>query len=408
MTVLPELHDGTQPVLHDKLSDLLDDPDFAAIQQRMARFNLFEAVGAVHSELRHSNFLGYVLAPNRPHGLGPKALQRVLRRILEIVPPGQRPLSTLELLVADLDDAVVHRERDSFDLLIEIGELNLIVLIENKVHSRAGDGQLRRYREILEARYPTRSRLLVYLTREGDAPDDDAYHALSYSALAATLEELLGDEDVGDATGMIVRHYVDMLRKRIVQDDQLRALALKLYERHAEALDFIFECRPKSSSLVEVVTREVEAVAGLTVDSASPSRMRFSPDQWDERLSYRIDKAKWSRTGRGILFEVKSFPDKPGRINISLIIGPGDQDYRQALHDAAKANPQLFVGLVKPMGAQFNTVYSRDLLTMEAAATIGSEAQVNNLRLAWSDFLGGTLPRLIDAILDMDERIAPR
>jgi hypothetical protein len=57
-------------VIDDQLSGLLDDPDFSQIQSRMARFNLFEAMGAVHSELRHSNFLAYPLSPNRPHGLG--------------------------------------------------------------------------------------------------------------------------------------------------------------------------------------------------------------------------------------------------------------------------------------------------------------------------------------------------
>jgi hypothetical protein len=107
-------------MMDDKLSALLDDEAFWEIQKRMSRFNLFEAVGAVHGELRHSNFLAYLLSPSRPHGLGSRPLQLLLRQILEGMLPGVRPLSTLELLVGDLDDAVVHRERDSIDLLIEI------------------------------------------------------------------------------------------------------------------------------------------------------------------------------------------------------------------------------------------------------------------------------------------------
>lgn len=60
-------------MIDDLLSALLDDPDFHEVQGRMSRFNMFEALGAVHGELKHSNFLGYLLAPNRPHGLGGQA-----------------------------------------------------------------------------------------------------------------------------------------------------------------------------------------------------------------------------------------------------------------------------------------------------------------------------------------------
>ena len=141
-------------MIDEKIGQLLDDEDFWEIQKRRSRFNLFEAIGAVHGELRHSNFLAYLLSPSRPHGLGARPLQLVLRRALEHIAPDERLVSTLELLVGDLDDAVVHRERDSIDLLIEIEALKLVVIVENKIHAKVGYGQLRRYRKIVESRYP--------------------------------------------------------------------------------------------------------------------------------------------------------------------------------------------------------------------------------------------------------------
>ncbi|WP_448662819.1 PD-(D/E)XK nuclease family protein [Sphingomonas sp. CJ20] len=393
-------------MIDDQLSALFDDPDFAEVQRRTARFNIFEAVGAVHAELRHSNFLGYLLAPSRPHGLGARPLAQVLRRLLETVPSNRRPLSTVELLVGDLDDAVVHRERDSIDLLIEIDSLQLVVLIENKVHAKAGDGQLRRYRELVERRYPTYRRLLIFLTPEGTDPHDPAYLPFSYAALAGTLDTLVSDLPAADATKLIVSHYTEMLRTHIVEDEYLRGLAARLYERHAEALDFIFESRPRQASLVELVGQRVRSIEGLTVDTDGISMLRFAPDRWDAELSLRIDKKKWTRSGRGLLFEVKSFNSKPGRINVSLILGPGETEYREAFYRAAQARPELFTGLVKPMGLQFSTVFSRDLLTAEKAATIGAEAQANNVSLAWSNFQGETLPLLITASLEIDAAIS--
>src|SRR5690242_18489421 len=125
-----------------KLSDLLDDADFWEIQQRVTRFNLFEAMGAVSGELKHSNFLGYLLSPSRPHGLGRQALQAFIRSALESMRPEVRPLSSLELILGDLDGAVIHRERDNIDILIEVSELDLVVVVENKIRAKAGVGQL--------------------------------------------------------------------------------------------------------------------------------------------------------------------------------------------------------------------------------------------------------------------------
>lgn len=391
--------------IEDGLSRLLDDDDFWLIRKRMSRFNMFEAMGAVTGELRHSNFLAHLLAPGRPHGLGSLPLQAVLRRVIDEMAPSERPVSTVELLVGDLDDAVVHRERDSIDLLIEVDALQLIVIVENKIRAKASEGQLERYSDVVEARYPAWRKLRVFLTPDGHAPDHSGYQALSYVSLAEVLDKVVSGRPEGDATALIVRHYVDMLRKNIVEDKHLRSLATKLYERHAEALDYIFACRPRATGLIEVVRGQVRACDGLVIDSEGVSTLRFGCEAWDDRLSFRADPAAWSRTGRGILFEVKTYTGKPGRLNVSLIIGPGDQDRRHALYEGARARPETFVGLVKPMGVKWVTIFSRDLLTAERAATMSTEQQANNLRLAWSEFQGGALHALIDAMLEIDAEV---
>jgi len=394
--------------IEDGLSRLLDDADFWTVRERMSRFNLFEAMGAVTGELRHSNFLAHLLAPGRPHGLGSLPLQALLRRVVESMPADDRPISTIELLVGDLDDAVVHRERDSIDLFVEVDALRLVVVLENKIRAKAGEGQLRRYRELVEARYPTWRKLFVFLTPDGLAPDVGAYQALSYVALAEVLDQVVAARPGADATALIVRHYVDMLRKNIVEDEHLRSLAAKLYERHAEALDYIFASRPRSSGLINVVSQQVKNCEGLLVDSEGISTLRFIPEVWDEALSFRTDPAEWSKTGRGILFEVKTYTNKPGRLNVSLIVGPGDQNRRRAIYDAARARAETFVGIVKPMGVKWVTIFSRDLLTPERASSMSAEQQANNLRLAWSDFQCETLPGLIDAVLEIDAMAAKR
>ena len=191
-----------------------------------------------------------------------------------------------------------------------------------------------------------------------------------------------------------------------MQDEQLNSLAAKLYERHKEALDFIFLNRPKAAGLLDIITDLIGGCVGLVADSRAPNNLRFSVEQWDEALSFRVDKDKWSKTGRGILFEAKTYAQRPGRLNLSLMIGPGDQTCRKRFYEAAQARPELFVGRVKPMGEQFAAIYSHDLLTAEAAENMSAEAQAANVRFAWSEFQGVTLPQLIDAILQIDAEIA--
>lgn len=100
-------HESNGHIGEDSLSALLDDRDFQAIHSRMSRFNLFEAVGAIRGELRHSNFLAYLLSPGRSHGFGARPLVGVLRAILECLNPGERPIMTLELMIGDPGDAIV-------------------------------------------------------------------------------------------------------------------------------------------------------------------------------------------------------------------------------------------------------------------------------------------------------------
>lgn len=402
--------DSSVSDLEQKLGALFDDPDFNAVHRSMSPFNLFEAVGAVRSELRHSNFLAYLLSPSRPHGLGAKPLAALIRSVLTRMPAEERPLMALELLANDLDDAIVYRERDNIDVLIELPSMKLVVAIENKVGSKAGDGQLERYDKRLKASYPEHRRLMVFLTPDSTLPDYEGYVAYDYSDVVSILEGVTSDlfEPVSDETKLIVRHYADMVRRHIVQDERLRALAVTLYERHKEAFEFIFECRPEPNSLLAVGRSCVQGVQGLIMDSSGSTCVRFVPETWDSQLKViKGDPAKWSRTGRGLLFEIKTYSGAAGRVNIALVLGPGDAAMRKKVYEAALSNPQLFKGLVKPMGAQWATIFSRDLLTANQAKGLAFEAQEVNVRAAWTDFQVGQLSLLIQGILDIENQLDP-
>ena len=128
---------------------------------------------------------------------------------------------------------------------------------------------------------------------------------------------------------------------------------------------------------------------------------------WDERLAIiKGDKSRWTRTGRGLLFELKTFPGIAGRISLALVLGPGESKMRTRVYEAARANPNLFAGATKPMGKQWVAIFSRDLQTLDQAKSQTFEAQEFCVRAAWSDFQGGQLQQLINEVLAIDHQLA--
>ena len=61
---------------------VVENADLEALEGFLEQFNIFEAVGVVRQELRHSDFLAFLLDPRQNHRLGDAFVQRLLQRIL--------------------------------------------------------------------------------------------------------------------------------------------------------------------------------------------------------------------------------------------------------------------------------------------------------------------------------------
>jgi hypothetical protein len=378
------------------LAALIEDREFRGVHQKLRRFNLFDAIGAVSGELKHSNFLSFILSPTRSHGMGGELLRQFIRTAVVKLTNEQRPIRALELMTADLDNAIIHRERDNIDLLIELKHLKLIVLVENKIYAAVSDGQLARYKKIVEANYPTFKHLFILLTPEGIEADEDGYVSLSYSEVADLVERIASDDGIPVASELtlILRHYVEMLRRHIVQDEQLVTLARQIYERHKEALDFIIEHRPQPDSLLGAIKRLLDGDPMVVEDRHAPLIIRFAPKEWATVKSFNACSiTEWTRTGRNLLFEVKANRETD-RVSIALVSGPGDSALRENIYAFCSQRPKIFVNLVKPMGTKYATVFIRDLLSAKAAQNMDAEEKHIVIEAAWKEFLSKDLPAL--------------
>jgi PD-(D/E)XK nuclease superfamily len=176
------------------------------------------------------------------HGLDDAFLKRLLRKAIDNLSVAP-PIGPLTLALADFSDARVYREWRDIDLLIESKSNNLVFAIENKIDSSEGKNQLQKYRAIVESRYPHSKTLFSYLTVEGDIPSDDVWVPLSYSDIIDSLGEAKSHNSsklTAEAT-TVIDHYIGLVRRNIVPDQELIEQCKKLYDLHRDAIDWIIK-----------------------------------------------------------------------------------------------------------------------------------------------------------------------
>jgi hypothetical protein len=313
---------------------VVNNPDLERLEGLLATFNVFEALGAARQELRHSDFLAFLLNPSGPHGLGDLFLTRLLKNALVSAPTGMTlPVSPIELDVWSLEDLTILREWQNIDILILDEDHRFIVAIENKIGSHEHSDQLARYRQIIDANYRGWRHIFLYLTPEGDQPSEDAYIPISYDLISEILQDLASTRRtiLGDEVTSAIRQYTEMLRRYILADSDIADLCRQIYRKHQQALDLIYEHRPDIQSMVfDRLVSLAEAEPGIRLDHSSKGYVRYVPERWDVP-ELKVGKGG-TNTGRMLLFE---FANAPELLKLKLIIGPGPEEIREQLFQLA-------------------------------------------------------------------------
>jgi hypothetical protein len=376
---------------------VVENAELERLEALLGQFNLFEAIGAVRSELRHSDFLSFLLDPTQNHGLGLAFLKRLLQKTLVRAAGVQTGVSPIDLDVWDLSDTLVLREWQNTDILCLNERHELTVLIENKIDAGEHADQLRRYLDVVQAHYPTHRTIALYLTPGGDDPSDGRYIPIDYTFVCETLEKLLEARrsTLGEAVLTTLVHYTQMLRRHIVSDSEIAELARQIYAKHRRALDLIYEHRPDlQSQLAEELQRLVRAEPTLQLDYYTKSYVNFCPQSWDGIAGLRRGQG-WTASKRLLLFEFKNVPDL---LRLYLLIGPGDEGVRKALFKAGQARPDLFRGATRTLYPRMTMLWSRAFLNKKDYQDTEPENLLEKVRQEWSRFVGHDLPALTQAV----------
>jgi hypothetical protein len=417
---------------------VVDNDDLEHLESLLDQFNIFEAVGMVRQEIKHSNFLAFLLNPAASHRLGDTFLKIFLKRLL--IEANNADVSPIDIDITDLTNTEVRREWKNIDLLLVSPQSQILCAIENKVGSGEHSNQLQRYRNIILEEFPDFKKIFVFLTPTGMAPNDteDQQHWLTYSydKVVRLIDDLCDRyrSTIGSDIYTLMQHYSSLIKTHLVGDSEIAQLCQKIYIQHKEALDLVYENSPNPASdtfetipqlcqKIYIQHREaldliyehrpdlVSDVFEITKDLvlgtsskkviknhiwASSKSIGFVMPNWDE-MPFQKTCPKWTpATQRILIFELKVHPPN---VNLYLTLGPGELSNRRAIFDALSGNRITgFVGQrpEKETGwiCLLKQVVSENV-TPEASLTDISQ-DLNNF---WQRFLAVDLPRINQAIM---------
>jgi hypothetical protein len=355
------LNDGP-PSPEALLEALLQDADFEQLEELAQPFNVFEVLGAVQQEVRHSNFLAWLLNPSQNHGLGDYFLKRFLWKSTGVARDlGIQTLTPLEVDALDLTTIVARREWMNIDVMLISQHERFVCAIENKIFSSEHSNQLERYEQACLHEYPDYRLHLIYLNPSGTEPSSGQWVPIGYDVVRDLVEGCLKarGSSVGGEVQVFLRHYSDMLRRHIMRESTIEELCQRIYTKHQQALNLLFEYRPdRQLEITRFLEDLVNANPNWELDVGTREVVHFAPRSW-EPSEQRVG-AGWTKSRRVLLFEAYN----RNGIKLHLYIGPGDQDYRRRVFDGACAN-NVFKPTQKMLGAKWNRIWSTEILTAE-------------------------------------------
>jgi hypothetical protein len=378
---------------------LVDNQDFIRLEGLLDQFNIFEALGVVRQELRHSDFLAFLLDPRQNHSIEDIFVKLLLQKALLAAKDIDIPITPLDLDIWDLRQAYVQREWLNIDVLLLDDKHKLALIIENKIGSKEHSKQLQRYYKDIQRHYPNYSIVGLYLTPEGDQPTENTYISVSYNLICTILEDLVKSRGSTLKTEVliVIKHYTSMLRRHIVSDSEIADLCRSIYFKHQRALDLIYEHRPdRQTTIQKELENLIQQQNNFQLIHSSKGYMHFILKDRNTALS---SEEKDQASLRQVL--IFQFGNATDSLRLTLLIGSGPQEARQKLFEMASRPP--FKPVRRTLTIGWLTIYKRQFLTPDLYEDDDDDEIIAKLKEQWLHFLEGDFLKIRDTIMKYED-----
>lgn len=339
--------------MKNKLADLITDIEFEKIEMSLKEPNIFKALAVERMELKHSNFIAYLLNPNSNHGINDIFIKKFLRDIFSDSKADERSIFDVDSI--NLNSIEIRREWRNIDILIILNDD--IIVIENKVDTMDHSNQLKRYKKIVDENFQKLKKHYVFLTPFGYEPDNEEsrviYINYSYYQISIILASIL-EIYKNNLSSKVINYIVDykkIIDMELLMNDNLNEIALKLYNAHKDALDFIFENRPDPASILYPYFEKELIRRGYKISSKNKGYIKFT----SEKLNQNIPKTGqgWSNK-EAFLFEIDFFWSGKDSI-FKAVISPCDEITKKKLLNSVERCDFY----KKPSGKKWLSVYTK-------------------------------------------------
>ena len=253
----------------EKLKRFADDEHcLDSLLEYDSRLNFFRVLNLSTLEVYHSDFLACILDPHKRHGLGAQMLEKICA-------------SETDVSGINWNTFTVKREWMKIDILAISDSEKYLLCIENKYDSPEHSNQLNQYRNMLNRYYPDYRKRYIYLSPKGKKASDPVnWKAMSYADILRIIDSLDLENADPDAA-VFIRHYVNMLRRDIVGDEELKELCQKIYVKHKTALDLIIANKPNPADVYEALKcwaedKSSKGEINLDLTQSSKTCLRFT------------------------------------------------------------------------------------------------------------------------------------
>jgi hypothetical protein len=337
-----------------QFENLLGDEDFERLELSLKEPNIFRALKVERREIRHSNFIAYLLDPNENHGLNEILLKKVLQEIFSEATDASKAIYYADEI--DYGNVEVRREWRNIDILI-ITE-NEVLVIENKVDTEDHSNQLERYKEISKSAFPDKNRVYIYLTPFGTSPRDEVsardYINYSYQSLAEHIERILNlyQNRLSEKVQYYIRDYLLTVKREILMNDTLNETAVKIYKHHKEVLNFIFDNKPDELNELKPFFISELQNRGFVIGTENKWYIRFTT----EFLMVNLPKAKkgWKNLEL-FLFEITFNREKI--VSIKAVISDGTAETARQILETVETQKNF----KQPRTNIWSTFYSKSI-----------------------------------------------
>lgn len=212
------------------LSNLIKDPALEELSLSLHSPNLFSILNVTKLEIRHSNFLAWLMTPNESHNLNTIFIKWFLKEIFsseKIEWANEFSLDTL-----NLNGIQIFREWQNIDILIL--HQDFVIAIENKVYSSEHSKQLNKYTKIIDTSFPNQNKAFVFLTIDGLNPEDEEdankYVSVDYGLVKSIIEIILSvyKESLSQRIQFYIEDYLLILKRYVMKEHESVKLAQEL------------------------------------------------------------------------------------------------------------------------------------------------------------------------------------